>query len=637
MATGLAQIDGYSDFHIDPAESVSLGISAKGSLDVGMYGKVSLNLIHKGVVHASGSFKAGLKLAGEIGYTWDSETWHEEDFTELTDPFYDGVKNTKIKLEAFANLGLELGVTPWSFLTVGAEYELGKADLGSCYLFPHFTQPALPTYDSQKDQWSNGNFNSHVALLSEPSKNIPDFLLGPCKIGLKIIDEDGVCVRETEEREYRDEGTIYWIFPLSIDLTGLTPGKTYRCFPVLRYHEWQQLRATPSYEFTVPEPMTLNLDTPLNSVTLKKGQEQYVAINGGWGDYSAISSIEGLCSAEIIKNNDQPYVKISASKQMEGSAVVTVKDLRAGTTETILITVSGEFTPVTRIVLAPNELTMEYGESKTLLATVLPLSADNKDVLWSSSDSEVAVVSGEGRNATVTAVGRGSCTITCSATDGSGVYAECPVTVTSGTTPDPGNHEWVDLGLPSGTKWATGNVGANSPEEYGDYFAWGETEPKTTYNWSTYKYCNESNTTMTKYCIHSSYGYNGFTDGKTELEPEDDAATANWGSGWQMPSYDQIKELYNSDYTTTEWTQLNGINGRKITSKSNGNSIFLPATGYLSSESVRIGSYGYYWSRSLNTNHSDYACDIRFYSGIIDTSDDGSRYYGQGVRPVRKQ
>ena len=100
-------------------------------------------------------------------------------------------------------------------------------------------------------------------------------------------------------------------------------------------------------------------------------------------------------------------------------------------------------------------------------------------------------------------------------------------------------HEYVDLGLPSGTLWATCNVGAETPEGYGDYFAWGETELKTTYNLSTYKYTNGSYDQLTKYCSNSSYGYNGFTDTLTVLLPEDDAATANWGDGWCMPTADQ--------------------------------------------------------------------------------------------------
>ena len=179
-------------------------------------------------------------------------------------------------------------------------------------------------------------------------------------------------------------------------------------------------------------------------------------------------------------------------------------------------------------------------------------------------------------------------------------------------------HEYVDLGLPSGTLWATCNIGATSPEDYGDYFAWGETSGynsgKTTFNWSTYKYCNGSYTTMTKYCTSSSYGT---VDNKTELELSDDAAYVNWGSNWRMPSYDQIAELINSSYTTTTWTTVNGVYGRKITSKSNGNSIFLPAAGVHNETSLRYaGSGGYYWSRTLGKSGSD---EARYLHGI-DTS-----------------
>ena len=108
-----------------------------------------------------------------------------------------------------------------------------------------------------------------------------------------------------------------------------------------------------------------------------------------------------------------------------------------------------------------------------------------------------------------------------------------------------GDHDYVDLGLPSGTLWATCNVGADSPEDYGDYFAWGETQPKDTYDWSTYQYCNGSYNTLTKYSVeffdswyeqYTNYGYNGFIDNLTTLLPEDDAATANWGADWRMPT-----------------------------------------------------------------------------------------------------
>ena len=198
---------------------------------------------------------------------------------------------------------------------------------------------------------------------------------------------------------------------------------------------------------------------------------------------------------------------------------------------------------------------------------------------------------------------------------------------------DTEEHEWVDLGLPSGTLWATCNVGANSPEEYGDYFAWGETETKGSYEWSNYKYCNGSSNTMTKYCTISSYGS---VDNKTELEAEDDAATVNLGDGWQMPSNAQIIELYDSNNTTTSWTTQNGVNGRLITSLKNGKTLFLPAAGNWDDTGlVNVGSNGDYLSRSLSTRYSKSAYSLTFDSNGIEWNYRSDRYIGRVVRPVR--
>ncbi len=194
------------------------------------------------------------------------------------------------------------------------------------------------------------------------------------------------------------------------------------------------------------------------------------------------------------------------------------------------------------------------------------------------------------------------------------------------------DHDYVDLGLPSGLLWATCNVGANTPEEYGDYFAWGETQPKDVYSWSTYQYCMGSNNTLTKYCSRSRYGYNGFTDSLTILLPEDDAATANWGDDWRMPTRQEWQELFNN--TTYTWTTQNGVNGGLFTAP-NGNSLFLPAAGcFFDDELGYVGSAGYYGSSLL------YTCDpisvwcFVFYSyGCI--VDDGYRGYGRSVRAVR--
>ena len=195
-----------------------------------------------------------------------------------------------------------------------------------------------------------------------------------------------------------------------------------------------------------------------------------------------------------------------------------------------------------------------------------------------------------------------------------------------------GSYEYVDLGLPSGTLWATCNVGADAPEDYGDYFAWGETQPKSIYNWSTYQYCNGSYNTMTKYCNNSGYGYNGFTDNLTTLLPEDDAATANWGAGWRMPTEEEWQELYYN--TTCTWTTQNGVNGKLFTA-SNGNSLFLPAAGYRHDSSLSdAGSDGYYWASSLDTGYPYGAWGFYFGSGYAGVNSN-YRSYGRSVRAVR--
>jgi hypothetical protein len=197
---------------------------------------------------------------------------------------------------------------------------------------------------------------------------------------------------------------------------------------------------------------------------------------------------------------------------------------------------------------------------------------------------------------------------------------------------DPTNgHEWVDLGLPNGTKWATCNVGAESPEDYGDYFAWGETEPKDYYDWSTYKWYNGSYDTQTKYCTDSYYGT---VDNKTTLDLSDDAAYVNWGSSWRMPTKAEQDELRNTNYTTWAWTTQNGVKGYKVTSKVNGNSIFLPAAGYrYDSDLDGAGSDGYYWSSSLYTLSSARAFYLGFDSDDVYCYGNGRRD-GQSVRPV---
>ena len=194
-------------------------------------------------------------------------------------------------------------------------------------------------------------------------------------------------------------------------------------------------------------------------------------------------------------------------------------------------------------------------------------------------------------------------------------------------------HKCVNLGLPSGTKWATCNIGANAPEEYGDYYAWGEIEGKSDYSWDTYKWCMGSHLNMTKYCTNSWYG---MVDNKSVLESEDDVAHIKWGGTWRTPTIEELREL--EDKCTWEWITQNGVYGYRVIGP-NGNSIFLPAAGsrYTSSREDDTGSYGCYWSSSLcRSSESCEAYRLRFNSDFRNCNFEGYdlRRFGYTVRPV---
>ena len=202
------------------------------------------------------------------------------------------------------------------------------------------------------------------------------------------------------------------------------------------------------------------------------------------------------------------------------------------------------------------------------------------------------------------------------------IYGEEKSFKTNSITGTINGREWIDLGLPSGLKWATCNVGASSPEDYGDYFAWGETETKSEYTES-----NSLTYGLTISGLHSQ----GYIDVGGNLTPSHDAATANWGGSWRMPTEDEIKELI--DECTWTWTTQGGVKGYKVTGP-NGNHIFLPVAGYRSGSSLYYaGEYGYYWSSTPSEDNSNYAYYLYFYSSAqyVNWYSRGS---GRSVRPV---
>lgn len=281
---------------------------------------------------------------------------------------------------------------------------------------------------------------------------------------------------------------------------------------------------------------------------------------------------------------------------------------------------------VTSITLSSSELHMSRGEERLLTATVLPENASNKKVTWTVDNPAVARVA----NNVVYAVANGETVITCSATDGSGVVATCKVVV--GT-----RHEYVDLGLPSGVLWATCNIGAEKPEDIGMYFPWGEIKGYAKgenhwFIWDYYKWCRGSKTIITRYCTNSGYGE---VDYIYELLAEDDAATVIWGKDWRMPTSQDISDLCNSEYTTSEWVTVNGVKGRMITSRINGNSIFMPAGGRrFDSETGFVGENGNYWSSSV-VGSMPCAADLLDFSAARMTRGTGDRCRGLTIRPVR--
>lgn len=235
----------------------------------------------------------------------------------------------------------------------------------------------------------------------------------------------------------------------------------------------------------------------------------------------------------------------------------------------------------------------------------------------------------------------------------------------------------VDLGLTSGTLWADHNIGATKASDAGDYYQWGEvtthysaggnTDSPTWkegysagYNWSTYKWCNGSYDTQTKYVPQSKasdYGYEGFYDDKVTLEKADDVASQTWGGNWVVPTHAQQEELYNECY----WVWTNGYNGTNVhgyivykakdandkgTIIYDGNTpsssyslsdvhIFLPAAGFRwDTGLLDVGDYGFYWSSSLYEDNPDYAWGLYFDSYFVDPWGYYSRYYGFSVRPV---
>lgn len=265
--------------------------------------------------------------------------------------------------------------------------------------------------------------------------------------------------------------------------------------------------------------------------------------------------------------------------------------------------VYGNIIEATSISLDKTSLELVVGEIVQLTASLTPSNCTAKGLIWSSNNPSVATVSSSGQ---VTALSKGEAIITVIWIGDFNISVSCGVTVKN---PHIGGHEYVDLGLPSGLKWASCNIGATKPEEYGDYYAWGETETKTEYASKNYKWYNGSS---------SIEKYNSNND---NLELEDDVAHIKYGDGWRMPTPEECKELVSN--CTVQESKRNGVNGYMFTSKINGNSIFLPKAGRkFENSSYYVTESGYYWTSRLGKFFRD---------GVFDNN---NYYCGYSIRPV---
>ena len=466
---------------------------------------------------------------------------------------------------------------------------------------------------------------SAISAVLAGKANLSSTVASDLKVGFQYSKSAGILPSNSTTIEATDADANY---NYTTPITGLEPATKYYFRSFVRQNGQDTYGET--MEFTTKDVSSLLETKDASAVEATKAtmnakldltDVQYKSLAYGflWGTSESALNTDYKCT-EISDNAiSAPLTGLSHKTQYWYKAYVK---LDSQTFYGEVKTFTTDVVPVESVSLDKTEYTFNtIGNTLTLTATVLPADATDKSVSWSSSSDAVATVDASGK---VTAVSKGTATIKAEAKDGSGKYASCSVTV----KPCPSGA--VDLGL--SVYWGTTNIGASKPEDYGDYYAWGETEPKESYSWSTYKFGTSSSGPFFKYNTSDSYGT---VDNKTVLEPEDDVASVKLGGEWRMPTDAEWTELR----TKCTWTWTTNYNGTgvkgQIVTATNGNSIFLPAAGYRRDTKLYdAGSYGYYWSSSLNTDKPSIAWYVNFNSGTVRRRDYGYRSYGQSVRPV---
>ena len=351
-----------------------------------------------------------------------------------------------------------------------------------------------------------------------------------------------------------------------------------------------------------------------SSATLKIGEEASFTAKVTPADATHADGIEWSISdeamAELSASGKEAKVKGLATGTVTLTAKVDGKEAKAK------ISIEPADIAVESITLEPTSATLNIGEEASFVAKVTPADATHAtEIEWSISNPAVAELKPAGSVAQVKALAEGSATLT-AAVDGKSVTAS--ITVNAAQVIPEG---FVDMGLPSGTLWAQENLGTDSGHPLGQYYAWGETEPKSSYTKDNYRFGNpwDTSTPLSKY---------NESDGLSLLEPEDDAATVLLGEGYRTPTLGEWNELLNSSCCSREWTTQDGINGILFTSLRNGQTLFLPAAGYFSDAPYQVNGSAYYWSA---TKKPWEAYAYEFANLLLHET---SLHWGESIRPV---
>lgn len=559
-------------------------------------------------------------------YAW-GETESKSDYSIDTYKWWDGSNNTLTKYNCFSSWGAVDSRT-----VLEAEDDAAQVKLGDKWRMPTSTEwkELIETrFDTENYTWtwcdgSDVKYNGSTAPGWKVVRN--------GTLSTIFLPASG----EMYGTDFYTLFTGYWLSSLSPDYFNISPASE-------RPYAWGAC-----FDGTYGEYPYCN-----SSIDRKAG----FSIRPVYGDFVRVSSISlNKSSLEIFVGNTETLTATvnpadatektvvwasdnrSVASVSEGTiaaksaGTVTISAMANGQCATCVVTVNPVL--VTGVSLNKTSTSLHVGSAESLSATVTPSNATNKNVSWSSSNTSVATVDDKGL---IIGKSTGTARITVRTEDGSKT-AFCDVTVTPLVSP-----QAVDLGL--SVKWASLNLGASAPEEYGNYYAWGEIEPKSVYNWSTYKWCNGSSYSLTKYCTNPLGKVYGTEDGKHELEATDDAVIALLGGHWRMPTLGEFSELANTQNDTDNYSWIwcdgntvkyNGssVAGWMIVRIENNATIFLPAAGHReSSNHTDEGSKGYYLTSMLysftpNTSDSYWFYSSLFHEAFLDRSK------GSSIRPV---